>query len=370
VRIVVTGADGFVGRNLLWRLRERGEIDLACITRKTGATERAAALGAADFVFHLAGVNRPADPADFATQNAGLTQEICSELSSAGRRATLVFASSTQAALDNPYGRSKRQAEEFVKEYARSAGSRVHVCRLTNLFGKWARPHYNSVVATFCHNIARGLPIEIRDPNAPLRLLYVDDLVDAFYGLLQGAPGAGDSPDIGPVYDTTLGQLAETLTGFASSRQTLEVSGTGAGLTRALFATYLSYLPADSFDYRIPLHRDPRGEFVEMLKTPDSGQFSYFTSRPGVTRGEHYHHSKTEKFLVIRGRARFQFRHIDSGERAELDVAGGEGRVVETAPGWTHNVINIGDDELVVMLWANEVFDRSRPDTFALEVAE
>ncbi|MBI5068815.1 MAG: SDR family oxidoreductase [Deltaproteobacteria bacterium] len=368
MHIVVTGAQGFIGKNLCWRLREQGHLDVAGVDVDTGEAETQRALSAADLVFHLAGVNRPKDPGEFTEGNARYTEKLCEALAAAGRRAAVVFSSSTQAALDNPYGRSKRAAEEALQRHAERTGARVHLFRLTNVFGKWARPNYNSAVATFCHNVARGLPITVNDPAAPLHLVHVDDVVEAFLALLAAPQVASGFAEAGPVYATTVGEVAETVRGFAASRSTLLTARVGTGLVRALYSTYLSYLPPQSFGYPLQRHADARGEFVEVLKTPDCGQFSYFTAHPGVTRGGHYHHSKTEKFLVIRGSARFGFRHIETGETHEILTRGGEGLVVETVPGWTHDITNVGQDELVVMLWANELFDRQHPDTIAMKV--
>ena len=368
MRIVVTGADGFIGKNLCVRLTELGHGDVVAVTRATANEALIDSLLACDFVFHLAGVNRPPSPDEFAAGNTEFTEHICSVLTRANRRATIVFASSTQAALDNPYGRSKLAAEAAVRRYGHTTGASASVFRLTNVFGKWARPNYNSAVATFCHNIARGLPISVKDASAPLSLVYVDDVVASFVRLLDQPTKPDEFVEAKPVYETTVGEVARTLQSFAESRGTLMSPAVGTGLVRALYSTYISYLPPDKFDYEVPRHGDPRGVFVEMLKTPDCGQFSYFTAHPGITRGEHYHHSKTEKFLVIKGIAHFGFRHIVTGETHELVTRGGEARIVETVPGWTHNITNIGDDELIVMLWANEVFDRQKPDTVAMKV--
>jgi UDP-2-acetamido-2,6-beta-L-arabino-hexul-4-ose reductase len=368
MRIVITGADGFIGSNLRVRLGEL-KHEVVGVTRATTAAELQSALATAQFVFHLAGVNRPADPAEFASGNVGSTQTLCRELAATGRRVPVVLSSSTQATADNPYGRSKREAEETVLRYGRETGAPVYVYRLTNVFGKWARPFYNSAVATFCHQLTHGLPLSVNDPAAPLKLLYVDDLVSHLIRLL----GAPDTPsghlEATPVYETTVGELARILTEVAESRTSLVTPRVGTGLQRALYATFVSHMQPDSFAYQVPSHTDPRGMFVEMLKTPDCGQFSYFTAKPGVTRGEHYHHSKTEKFLVIQGTAHFGFRNIHSGRKHELVVQGGAGHIVETIPGWTHNVSNIGTNELIVMLWANEIFDPARPDTVAMKVA-
>lgn len=367
-RIVLTGADGFIGRNLCLRLQERGHADVVSITRTSSASELHDALVSADVVFHLAGVNRPRNIEEFAAGNASLTQQIADILLGAGRRAMVVFASSTQAALDNPYGHSKLAAEQALFQYGAASGASVQVFRLTNVFGKWARPNYNSAVATFCHNVVHGLELTIHNPDAPLRLVYVDDVCAAMLALLDGdAPAAGFA-EAGPVYETTVGAVADTIRAFPDSRGTMLTDRVGTGLVRALYSTYLSYLPPSAFSYQVRRHVDPRGAFVEMLKTPDCGQFSYFTAHPGVTRGEHYHHTKTEKFLVIKGEANFGFRHVVTGERYDMNVRGGDAHIVETVPGWTHNITNIGDDELIVMLWANEIFDPARPDTVSMKV--
>lgn len=366
MKVLVTGARGFVGRNLAVRLGELGH-DVLAIGREEDDAAWSAAVREADAVVHLAGENRPADASGFETGNVDLTRRLCALLAEAGSTAPILNASSIQAANDNPYGRSKAAAEQVLLDYAAATGAPVAVFRLPNVFGKWTRPDYNSAVATFCHRTARGQAIEIHDPAAPLRLVYVDDVIDAFLPLLGGGFETGRHA-VTPVYETTVGKVADIIRGFPRSRETMVTPRVGTGLVRALYSTYLSYLPVDAFHYDVPIHADPRGRFVEMLKTPDSGQFSYFTAGPGITRGDHYHHSKVEKFLVISGRAHFGFREIRTGERHEIVVDGAEGQIVETIPGWTHNITNIGDGELVVMLWANEIFDRARPDTIAMKV--
>lgn len=365
--VVVTGAGGFIGQNLTLRLAELGR-ETVRIGRETSETALAEALRHADFVFHLAGTNRPQHESEFASGNAGFTQTVCRLLAETGSRAPVAYASSIQAARDNPYGRSKRLAEEALFAHAGSTGAAVRIFRLCNVFGKWARPNYNSAVATFCHNTARGLPITVNDPKAPLELVHVDDVCAALLALLDEPLAGYSSAEAGPVYATSVGAVAEAITGFSRSRQTLVTDRVGAGLTRALYSTYLSYLEPHAFAYEVPRHGDPRGVFVEMLKTPDCGQFSYFTAGPGITRGQHYHHTKTEKFLVLAGKARFGFRHILTQERFEIVTEGGEARIVETIPGWAHDITNIGDGEMVVMLWANEIFDRDRPDTVSSKV--
>jgi UDP-2-acetamido-2,6-beta-L-arabino-hexul-4-ose reductase len=285
-----------------------------------------------------------------------------------GNKVPIVYTSSTQAAYKNAYGDSKRGAEEALLELHHKYGVPVHIFRLPNVFGKWSKPNYNSVVATFCHNIAHGIPIKIDDPLAPLTLVYVDEVIKRFIELMDGADSAVDSDDfemINPHYTITVGQLAQQLQAFKDSRSTLLSERVGTELVRALYSTYVSYLPTHSFTYTLLRKEDVRGVFVEILKTPDCGQFSYFTIHPGITRGGHYHHSKTEKFLVIKGVASFKFRHMYTHQEFELVASGEQPIIVETIPGWAHDVTNIGDDEMVVMLWANEIFDHTHPDTYA-----
>ena len=375
MKILITGADGFIGKNLQLHLAERKDVQVRCFTRSHSAAQLPGLLQGVDFVFHLAGVNRPQDPQEFVEGNAGLTQALCQAVgavaAATGKRVPVVYTSSTQAAHANPYGQSKRAAEEALFALAASHQVPVHVFRLPNVFGKWCKPNYNSAVATFCHNMARGLPILVNDPAAPLTLVYVDDVIARFMQLLDGADAAVDAEGfatVAPQYSTTVGALAAQIQAFVDSRSTLMTERVGTGLVRALYSTYVSYLPVELFAYPVVQHADPRGVFVEMLKTPDCGQFSYFTAHPGITRGGHYHHSKTEKFLVIKGQARFKFRHMHTGETHELLTSGDKAEIVETVPGWTHDITNIGADEMVVMLWANEVFDRAQPDTFACPV--
>lgn len=370
--VLITGADGFIGSNLRLHLSDRKVDKVMCFTRQHRVDQLFEMLQGIDFIYHLAGINRPLHPMEFVTGNVDFTLALCQAVvavaKATGKLVPVVYASSVQAALDNPYGQSKRTAEQALFALQAQHGVPVHVCRLPNVFGKWARPNYNSVVATFCHNVARGMPITIDNASSPVSLVHVDDVCERFLQLLDGAQPALcplGFEQVGPVYTSTVGDLACTIEGFAASRQTLLTDRVGTGLIRALYSTYVSYLPVESFAYSVPQHVDPRGVFVEMLKTPDCGQFSYFTAHPGVTRGGHYHHSKTEKFLVIKGEALFKFRHMCSGEAYQLRTSGAKPTVVETVPGWTHDITNIGQDEMVVMLWANEVFDRTRPDTFA-----
>jgi len=368
MRVLVTGARGFIGKNLIVHLEEDDQFSVLTYSRENSLDELGGLVEQADAIIHLAGENRPEDVSSFEKVNAGLTQSLCNAIRTTGRQIPMVLASSTQAGLDNLYGLSKRSAEEIVEALAKEAGNPACICRLPGVFGKWCKPNYNSVVATFCHNIARDLPIQIHDPAVSIRLVYVDDVVEAFVRAIQQSGKGVSNPSITPEYSITLGELADQIKAFKNCRDSLISEQVGNGLVRALYSTYVSYLKPDQFSYSLPKYGDERGVFVEMLKTKESGQFSFFTAHPGVTRGGHYHHTKTEKFLVIKGNARFAFRHLISGETYELHTSGNEPKVVDTVPGWAHNITNVGEEEMVVMLWANEIFDRDKPDTITGKV--
>lgn len=373
MKVLITGAKGFIGLNLRLRLQERNDVEVVCFSRDQQVGELPQLLEGVDFVFHLAGVNRPKDISEFTTGNTNLTRDLCHAVagiaSTTGKSIPVLFASSVQASLDTPYGQSKRDAEAAVAALGQEDPLvPVHVFRLPNVFGKWCKPNYNSVVATFCHNICRKLPIRVNDANASMTLVYIDDVVEQFLNIMDGGSpllGADGFASVHPQYATTVGELASLIQAFYDSRGSLVTERVGTGLARALYATYVSYLPVDDFSYNIPQYADKRGVFVEILKTPDCGQFSFFTAHPGQTRGGHYHHSKTEKFLVIKGQGLFRFRHMLSGETHELTTSGDKPQIVDTVPGWTHDITNTGADEMLVMLWANEIFDRARPDTFS-----
>ena len=370
MKVLITGANGFIGRNLVAHLNEREDIDVVPFTRNDSLVDLPDLIVGVDFIFHLAGVNRPQDPKEFQVGNADLTSILCEAVGASGKQIPILYTSSSQADLDNPYGNSKHAAEETLQDLSARQGSKTYVFRLPNVFGKWSRPNYNSVVSTFCHNISRNLPIQINDPDVSITLVYIDDVIAHFLALMDGQQCDDDFVEVEQKYNVTIGGLANQLYAFRDSRNTLITESVGTGFISALYSTYLSYLPPKSFTYEVPKHNDSRGVFVEMLKTHDSGQFSFFTAYPGITRGGHYHHSKTEKFLVIKGVANFRFRNIVTGEFHELSTNGEKPEIVETVPGWTHDITNVGDDEMIVMLWANEIFDRERPDTYAMPVVE
>jgi UDP-2-acetamido-2,6-beta-L-arabino-hexul-4-ose reductase len=300
--------------------------------------------------------------------NTDLTKSLCRAIQETGRKIPLLLASSIHVDMNEPYGNSKRDAESAVKQMSEETGNPVYIYRLPNVFGKWCKPNYNSVVATFCHNIANNLPIQVNNKSTNLRLVYVDDVVTDFLKVIRSFSEGIFYPIIEPEYNISLGALDTQINAFKNCRKDLIVEQVGTGLVRALYSTYMSYVSPDQFTYDLIRHGDERGVFVEMLKTKDSGQFSYFTAHPGITRGGHYHHSKTEKFLVIKGIARFGFRHIVTNESYEILISGEKPQVVETVPGWTHDITNIGEEEMLVMLWANEIFDKELPDTKSAKV--
>lgn len=373
MRALVTGSDGFIGTNLCIRLGEESDRAVLRIDHQSSDQQLVEAVEACDIVFHLAGVNRPTNTDEFMVGNRDFTARVASLVAAKERPVPIIFASSIQAERENPYGQSKRAAEAALLAASPDPLRWVHIYRLPNVFGKWCKPNYNSAVATFCHNIARGLPITIHDPSAPLQLVYVDDVITHWLALGSALLKGQLVPDgpyrsVTPVYSTSVGEVASAIDGFHNTRKALGVERVGSGLLRALYATYLSSLPPEDFSYPIVKHGDPRGVFAEMLRTKDSGQVSFFTAHPGITRGGHYHHTKNEKFLVVRGRARFGFRHVVTGERLAMDVSGDDLRIVDTVPGWAHDITNTGQDELIVLLWANEVFDREHPDTMSAKV--
>ncbi len=369
MNILITGSKGFVGQNLVAQLKRREGLALFEYDLGSDAAVLGEGLRQADVIFHLAGVNRPKNEAEFHIGNTGSTEEICSRLRELDRRSRIVLASSIQAELDNPYGVSKRNAEEVLRRFAEESGAACVVYRFKNLFGKWCRPNYNSVTATFCHNIAHDLPIQISDPANELELTYIDDVVAAFSRELDGAGEtgfrfAGELPS----YRVSLGELAETIQSFRDVRTSLFLPDFSQPFIRALYATYLSYLAEDNFGYSLKQFSDERGELAELLKSPHAGQIFVSRTRPGITRGNHYHDSKVEKFVVLEGDAVIRFRHISGDKVIEYPVSGREFRVVDIPPGYTHAIENVGMADMVVLFWASDVFDSDYPDTFWLDV--
>ncbi|MCM2379522.1 UDP-2-acetamido-2,6-beta-L-arabino-hexul-4-ose reductase [Pseudomonas marginalis] len=368
MKVLITGADGFLGRNLISRLNELAGIEIIKFRKGDDFSDLVSHAPQLDFIFHLAGVNRPQNVSEFTVGNIELTSSLCELVVNSGRSVPILFTSSTQAGMDNAYGISKLEAEKTLETYSRLTGAPVLMYRLPNVFGKWSRPNYNSVVATFCYNVARDLPITVNNALSIIDLVYIDDVIDNFIFNMTTNVSGFNRLSVTPAYQVTVGGLAEQIKEYRLSRETLVTERVGTGLARALYSTYLSFIPKGDFAYPVKKYEDPRGVFVEMLKTKDSGQFSYFTAYPGITRGGHYHHTKTEKFLVVKGNACFRFRNIVTNEYCEIFTEGAIPQIVETVPGWTHDITNVGVDEMVVMLWANEIFDRGRPDTFQSEI--
>lgn len=364
MNILVTGANGFIGKNLISWLERQDNIKILTFDRENNTNELENLLAIADIVYHLAGVNRPQTEDEFKTGNTDLTADLCNMLLQHGRPIPIFLASSTQALLDNPYGISKRQAEDLVIRYAAQSGASVSIYRLTNVFGKWCRPNYNSVVATFCHHIAHNLPITISDPARELELVYIDDVVKAFLSDLTAANPAGVTyRTVSPSHTITLGCLADLIRSFLDARHTLNIPDFSNPLVGKLYGTYLSYLPEDNFSYKLDQKCDPRGCLAEFAKSPTFGQIFVSRTAPGVTRGHHYHHTKAEKFLVLEGEAMIRFRHLHSDQVIEYPVRGEDFRVVDIPTGYTHSIENIGARELITLFWASEVFNLGQPDT-------
>ena len=374
MKVLVTGAKGFVGRNLCLTLQQMPDVevlkyDLGDEPKLDGyATE-------CDFVMHLAGVNRPKDPAEFRTGNTVFTEDILEKLAARQNPPPVLLSSSIQAALDNDYGKSKAAAEVAVRAYGEKTGAPVFIYRLANVFGKWCRPNYNSAVATWVYNIARDLPIMVRDPAATVTLVYIDDVVKAFVScLLQQEPcpytNDGVVMSVSPFYTKTLGEITDLIRSFHDEPANLMVPDQRDGFTKKLYSTYLAALPEDKFSYPLTMHCDNRGSFTEALHSAERGQVSVNVSKPGIAKGQHWHHTKHEKFIVVSGKGEINFRMADdpNGKVISYKVSGEKLEVVRIPPGYTHNIVNVGNTDMVTLMWANEVFDPANPDTFRLEV--
>jgi UDP-2-acetamido-2,6-beta-L-arabino-hexul-4-ose reductase len=380
-KALITGAKGFIGRHLMEALSRRPEVIVRGFDIDSSPDSLLEGLREADVVFHLAGVNRPEQVKEYEEGNHLLTKRMCGILEEAGRNPLLVFSSSIQAELDNPYGVSKRQAENVLSKWSGRTGSRVVTFRLKNVFGKWCRPNYNSVVATFCHNVARGLPISISDPAKKIEIVYIDDVISAFLDCLDRSPQGCEYRDVSPAFIITLGELAHQIEAFRDSRQTLLIPDSADPFVKRLYATYLSYLEQSDFAYPLMVRQDLRGELAEFLKQPHFGQLFVSRTTPGVIRGNHFHHTKVEKFLVVEGEAIIHFRDIraeaggkraeDRGQRSEVieyRVSGKDFKVLDIPPGYTHSIENVGQNDLIVLFWADQIFDPEKPDTFYEEV--
>lgn len=369
MKILVTGAKGFIGKNLVAELKNRKYNDIFEFDQDTDSTLLDKFCKKADFVFHLAGINRPENESEFMEGNFGFTSKLLNLLKLHDNRSPVVISSSTQAALDNPYGLSKKAGEKLMKDYGKETGSKVLIYRFPNVFGKWCRPNYNSAVATFCHNTANDLPIKINDPEYMMTLVYIDDVVEELIKGLSGKENrTGELCEVPVVHKVKLGKIVELLEFFKKSRNNLLIPDVSEPFTKKLFSTYLSYLPENDFSYLLKMNVDERGSFTEFLRTPERGQVSVNISKPGVIKGNHWHHTKFEKFLVVSGKGVIRFRKIGEEKILEYFVSGKKMEVIDVPVGYTHNIENLGENDLITIIWANESFDKNRPDTFFEEV--
>lgn len=378
MKILVTGAKGFVGRNLVSQLHniqsgkaknyaiEEEDLTIFEYDINSDPAELDVYCKQADFVFNLAGVNRPKDHAEFMKGNFGFASTLLDTLKKQGNKCPVMISSSTQAALDNPYGESKRAGEQLLFEYSKETGAKVLVYRFPNVFGKWCRPNYNSAVATFCNNIAHDLPIQVNDASVVMNLVYVDDVVDELIGALSGNEHRKeDYCEVPIVHTITLGAIVDLIHSFKEMPTNLNVPDLSDAFTKKLYSTYLSYLPKEKFCYPLKMNVDERGSFTEIIRTIDRGQFSVNISKPGITKGQHWHHTKNEKFVVVSGHGLIQLRKIGTEEVFNFEVSGEKIEVVEMIPGYTHNIINLSETEdLVTFMWCNECFNPNKPDTY------
>lgn len=367
MKVLVTGSRGFMGKNLVAEL-EQQEFEVFQYHRDTSFTALEKYCEDCDFVFHLAGINRPKDENEFFSGNSEFTAALLACLKKREAPCPVVFTSSIQAQQENTYGRSKRQGEEHILKYGQETGAQVFIFRLPNVFGKWSKPNYNSVVATFCHHIARALPITVKDPDAEVLLVYIDDIVKQFIALLKQPGDFEIYPKVGPVTRITVGALAEKLYCFQAGRAKLAVPEISDPFEKKLYSTYISFLPEEGFSYPLISHADEESSFVEFLKLPERGQISVNTIRPGITKGNHWHHTKLEKFFAVSGKGIVRFRKVGEMKILEYPVCGTCPEVIEAPPGYTHQIENMGSSDLVLVIWANEIFDPEHQDTYFLEV--
>ena len=369
-KVLVTGAKGFIGKNLVLELKNRKTFEVFECDVDTTEEQLAQFAKECEFVFHLAGVNRPQRTEEFMEGNYGFTTKLLEILQKNENRSPILMSSSIQAKLDNDYGKSKKAGEDYILDYGSNNSIATYVFRLPNVYGKWCRPNYNSAIATFCNNIARGLEIKVNDRSTLLTVVYIDDVVNAFIDAADGIVARDDDGycKVSIEDKITLGEIVDTLYSFKDSRKTLSVANMNRGVIKKLYSTYLSYLPEDEFAYDLRMNADARGSFTEFLRTDGQGQVSINISKPHIVKGNHWHHTKNEKFLVVKGTGVIRFRKIGTDKVIEYPVSGDKLQVVDIPCGYTHNIENVGDDDMVTVMWANEPFDKDHPDTFYEEV--
>lgn len=367
MKVLVTGSRGFIGKNLTCALRQQG-FEVEEYYRGKSFSELEQSCMECDFVFHLAGINRPEAQNEPFSANGGFTAVLLNCLSKRETACPVVFASSIQARQENAYGKSKKECEQLLLTYGQETNAPVFLVRLPNVFGKWSRPEYNSAVATFCHHISRGMPIQLHDPDAEVALVYIDDVVGKLISLLKQPSVFPAYPEVAPVTRITVGELAAKLRRFQQERTRLAVPAISDPFEKKLYSTYISFLPEDGFSYPLVKHANEESSFVEFLKLPERGQVSVNTIRPGIVKGNHWHHTKLEKFLAVSGEGMIRFRRLGETEILEYPVSGKRPVVVEAPPGYTHQIENTGESDLVLVLWANEIFDPEHQDTYFLEV--
>lgn len=368
MKVLVTGAKGFIAKNLIWQLKNNN-IEVYEFTRENKVEVLDEFISDCDFIFHLAGVNRPKNEVEFQYGNTELTKILLGKMSNNEKSIPILFTSSIQVEKDNPYGISKKECEQLILKYGKEHNVKTFIYRLPNVFGKWCRPNYNSVIATFCNNISRGLDIRVDDPDTVLNLVYIDDIVEEFINALNcNENRIGEYCKIPISYEITLGKIEKLIRSFKESRENLYIPNMNNQFEKNLYSTYLSYLPNDEFKYKLKMNIDDRGSFTEFIKTLERGQVSINISKPGIVKGNHWHHTKNEKFLVVKGKGNIQLRDINKDEIIEYHVNGENLEVIDIPPGYTHNIINEGNEDMVTVMWANEIFNPEKPDTYYMPV--
>lgn len=369
MKILITGSKGFIAKNLISELRNRGYEQLLLCNRDTTTEELEQYIKECDVLIHLAGVNRPSNEEEYYIENVGFTEKIVNLLKNNHKKICILFSSTIHTGRHKCYEESKQQGEKILQEYAKESGSSLFIFRLPNVFGKWSKPNYNSVVATFCYNVSHGLEIKVNDPDVQMNLVYIDDVVnEVITCMVRGIDGTIEYVDISQSYQTTVGEVAQAITSFRQVRELLEIPHVGNPLIKKLYSTYLSYMDSKDYCYDLKMNIDARGSFTEFLRSQNFGQVSINVAKPGIVKGNHWHHTKVEKFLVVKGTASIKLRHIITGRVTEYIVSDKKLEVVDIPVGYTHNIMNIGIEDLITIMWANEAFDKDRPDTYYEEV--